>query len=46
MRLAFVVVAIIDSFLERRTSGTVILSTVGTMSLTIEKKFGKVSKKP
>ena len=39
-------VDIIDSFLESRTSGTVMLSTLGTMSETIEKKLGKESKKP
>ena len=40
-----ILLTIIDSFLERRTSGTVMLSTLGMMSLTIEKKLGKVSKK-
>ena len=34
------------SFLERRTSGTVMLSTLGTMSETMEKKLGNDSKKP
>ena len=33
------------SFLERRMSGTDIVSTAGLMSDTIEKKFGKLSKK-
>ena len=38
--------AIMVSFLERRTSGTVMLSTLGTMSETMEKKLGNDSKKP
>ena len=33
------------SFLERRMSGTVIVSTAGLMSDTIEKKLGKLPKK-
>ena len=33
------------SFLERRMSGTDIVSTAGLMSDTIEKKLGKLSKK-